>query len=139
MRISDWSSDVCSSDLESWGLFAQNGGVIHSSAEITTAGQAGFGAFVDGAGFIDISGGSIETSGGPLNGTVGSFGVLSNGAGARIDVAAIPIGKSGQFAEIGRAQVRTPVTTTHIVCRILLEQKKYTNLLSLKHSTQTSH
>src|SRR3546814_4327778 len=112
MRISDWSSDVCSSDLESWGLFAQNGGVIHSSAEITTAGQAGFGAFVDGAGFIDISGGSIETSGGPLNGTVGSFGVLSKGAGARIDVAAIPIATSGQFAEGLRGELGATINTT---------------------------
>src|SRR3546814_9047388 len=28
-------------------------------------------------------------------------------------------------AEIGRAHVRTPVTNAHLVCRLLLEKKKY--------------
>src|SRR3546814_16939371 len=73
---------------------------------------AGVVAFVDGAGFIDISGVSIETSGGPLNGTVGSFGVLSKGAGARIDVAAIPIATSGQFAEGLRGELGATINTT---------------------------
>src|SRR3546814_9958299 len=30
--------------------------------------------------------------------------------------------------QIGRAQVWTPVTTAHLVCRLLLEQKKHTTI-----------
>src|SRR3546814_15803882 len=30
--------------------------------------------------------------------------------------------------EIGRAHVRTPVTNAHLVCRLLLEKKKYNHL-----------
>src|SRR3546814_5631628 len=59
-----------------------------------------------------MSGVSIETSGGPWNGTVGSFGVLSKGAGARIDVAAIPIATLGQFAEGLRGELGATINTT---------------------------
>src|SRR3546814_8527695 len=34
--------------------------------------------------------------------------------------------------EIGRAHVRTPVPTAHLVCRLLLEKKK------IKHTTSTT-
>src|SRR3546814_7761025 len=36
------------------------------------------------------------------------------------------------IAEIGRAHVRTPVTNAHLVCRLLLEKKKYNNTISTK-------
>src|SRR3546814_14382803 len=94
------------------GLFGCNCCVINISSEIATVFQWCFGSFVVGAGFIDISGGSIETRGGPFNGTVGSFGVLSKGAGARIDVAAIPIATSGQFAEGLRGELGATINTT---------------------------
>src|SRR3546814_1148020 len=39
-----------------------------------------------------------------------------------------------RMTEIGRAHVRTQVTTAHLVCRLLLEKKNKTNL---QHSSQT--
>src|SRR3546814_2089511 len=38
-----------------------------------------------------------------------------------------------QFEEIGRAHVWTPVTNAHLVCRLLLEKKKY------KHKHQNNN
>src|SRR3546814_4468935 len=61
MRISDWSSDVCSSDLRA------GGSTVHGSSEIMSMGAAGFGSRDDsrdshyedtmraGRGFIDES------------------------------------------------------------------------------------
>src|SRR3546814_5816665 len=41
-------------------------------------------------------------------------------------------------AKIGRAHVWTPVTNAHLVCRLLLEQKKHTNTLNTP-SPNTEH
>src|SRR3546814_1168253 len=43
------------------------------------------------------------------------------------------------LAQIGRAHVRTPVTNAHIVCRLLLEQKKNQlfHIQTNKHTTHT--
>src|SRR3546814_3250024 len=69
---------------ESWGLFALRGGKITSSANITTAGKAGFGAFIEGngesnarAGLITLNGGYLTTTGEALGGNIGSFGWLA--------------------------------------------------------------
>src|SRR3546814_5182711 len=47
-----------------------------------------------------------------------------SGASVRIGISGVPgVGKS--TFKIGRAQVGTPVTNAHIVCRLLLEKKKH--------------
>src|SRR3546814_5413090 len=98
MRISDWSSDVCSSDL--LGIIA--GAVValtlwqmvHNGADFSTAlRQASF-AFV-----------SIITCTGFTSPDYAQWG--------------------GFPEQIGRAHVSTPVTNAQLVCRLLLEQKKH--------------
>src|SRR3546814_5801362 len=42
-----------------------------------------------------------------------------------------------QIVPIGRAQVCTPVTNAHLVCRLLLETKKYTLSILTSHMITT--
>src|SRR3546814_1084300 len=99
MRISDWSSDVCSSDLDaltervlriSWRYLNQLGGVPER----------------DDVRFnIAVSERDIPAADSPPD----------KGDYPRRDAAR---------DEIGRAHVRTPVTTAPLGCRILLDKKK---------------
>src|SRR3546814_6802096 len=43
------------------------------------------------------------------------------------------------LAEIGRAHVCTPVTNAHLVCRLLLEQKKVKHPHKYEYTKQESH
>src|SRR3546814_2501331 len=103
MRISDWSSDVCSSDLKA----------------VLGRGQIGMGAEPD----LAPAGGGGKTLG--LDGKQRMF--LGAGAeGMHLDNFAYQFAPhtSSCEKEIGRAPVRTPVTNAHPVCRLLLEKKK---------------
>jgi len=86
----------------SWGLYSQNSGNITSTADITTGGLAGFGAFAEEGAGITLNGGSITTTGGALSGTIGSFGVLSKN-GSTVNVNNVAITTSGALADGLRA------------------------------------
>ncbi|MFW7341223.1 autotransporter domain-containing protein [Pollutimonas sp. H1-120] len=89
---------VNTSGDESYGLYAQNGGNIISSAHIKTTGKAGFGAFAYNGGRISLTGGSLETSAEALNGTIGTFGVLSK-RGSQISLDNTRVVTRGALAE----------------------------------------
>ena len=89
----------------SWGLYSQNSGNITSTADITTSGLAGFGAFAEEGAGITLNGGSITTTGGALDvsgNLVGSFGVLAKN-GSTVNVNNVAITTSGSLADGLRA------------------------------------
>src|SRR3546814_2358053 len=103
MRISDWSSDVCSSDLRDRLVEqALGGGHRHQGRDLRAAARLA----EDG----DITGIAAEGR----------------------DVALDPSQRGDQVelphiaTEIGRAHVCTPVTNAHLVCRLLLEKNNTT-------------
>src|SRR3546814_3167590 len=113
MRISDWSSDVCSSDL------------LGAQGTVLAGGRYD---------------GLIEALGGPETPGVGWAAGIERLA-MLIDapqeekphVVLIPMGAAAEKAatglladQIGRAHVRTTVTNAHLVCRLPLEKKKKT-------------
>src|SRR3546814_4761469 len=127
MRISDWSSDVCSSDLVAGGQRAGDRGriVIFEAA----LGLAAVGADIE-----------------ARDAKIGGFAVDFIGRVRRIILAVARVGLVFAIVEIidriigvifgrvavaergfqiGRAHVWTPVTNAHLVCRLLLEKKKY--------------
>src|SRR3546814_3147402 len=125
MRISDWSSDVCSSDLRERtrrvGGVLQRGckGAAQSFEEIAVdlpfKGE-------DQVLLPLISGTKIDIDAVhrdrvlPVLGCVVAMKLHDEQAGAT--------GIASPETEIGRAHVGTPVTNAHLVCRLLLEKKK---------------
>src|SRR3546814_3351189 len=109
MRISDWSSDVCSSDLFRLATFA-----------LPVYSAIGAGLFVHAQGYA--------TAAMLLAGFTTGLIVYLTGQAVFVSVRspllrflvallfAVPAG-----FEIGRAHVCTPVTNAHLVCRLLLE------------------
>src|SRR3546814_3500482 len=116
MRISDWSSDVCSSDLDQ---------LVHARL----VAQVG-----DGGQHLDLDPAEEHR------------GLLADGDHVDLDALLLPaadlaeqlaeqvvVQPAGQAAvgrdddEIGRAHVCTQATHAHLVCRLLLETKTYTN------------
>src|SRR3546814_5049094 len=109
MRISDWSSDVCSSDLP-----------VRPDRP-----QHGFGLEL---GQDHVLGAEIP---GPQQHRIATDMAEGHHAQARI-------GARPAIQQIGRAHVCTPVTNAHLVCRLLLEKKKHTYInliLNLSYST----
>src|SRR3546814_6684132 len=112
MRISDWSSDVCSSDLDRTllampevgiGLFPDVGGTYFLPR---LPGRLGL--------FLALTGWRLNAADAIFCGLATDY-VPSE----RMDALA------EAFAEqIGRAHVCTPVTNAHLVCRLLLEKTK---------------
>src|SRR3546814_10762339 len=115
MRISDWSSDVCSSDLEigeeapeiSIELYPPNASAMATLCNPNMQGSQ-----------VSIFVGAVDPTSGLI---IGQPEVKFLG---EIDVPSLTIGEGGQ---IGRAQVCTPVTNAQLVCRLLLEQKNTTH------------
>src|SRR3546814_6700003 len=105
MRISDWSSDVCSSDLAAVGLLLldEHRGRAADLA-VEEAGKRPF------AGRPQAGGTRLAQRHGELRHP------------GRRRALARRIGK-----EIGRAHVCTPVANAHLVCRLLLEKKNTSN------------
>src|SRR3546814_7445125 len=122
MRISDWSSDVCSSDLaanycgndEAAAVFAKESGIRTYKWSVADfdACQTGVAAVIADLGPIDI---------------------LINNAGITRDTTILKMSIDqwkevidtnltscfSMSKEIGRAHVCTPVTNAHLVCRLL--------------------
>src|SRR3546814_5727549 len=96
MRISDWSSDVCSSDL-SRSEFAP---------EVPTFKEQG-----------------INLINGSQRGFVAPAGLPPEVKAKLLD--AFRKAAADPKLQIGRAHVCTPVTNAQLVCRLLLEKKKH--------------
>src|SRR3546814_1495402 len=109
MRISDWSSDVCSSDLTAWMLDQGSRGNPESSMSKVFVSEAVW-RVVDRC--VQMLGGQ---------------GVTSETIVMRIfkDMRAFRI-YDGPSEEIGRAHVCTPVTNAHLVCRLRLAKNNNT-------------
>src|SRR3546814_7526830 len=106
MRISDWSSDVCSSDLD----------VPACTPERSAMDR-----------IVDIATDDLHLS--AYRGfLVASLDRQEQGRVALDDIQAVIVHAHGvtwtTSLEIGRAHVCTPVTNAHLVCRPLLEQTK---------------
>src|SRR3546814_8022606 len=104
MRISDWSSDVCSSDLLvpnaspfERDKHAQRDALLE--ARVREVGERG--------GAVGIA---------YLNTVGGQDGLVFDGASVLADA-------EGHVHQIGRAHVCTPVTNAQHVCRLLLEKQ----------------
>src|SRR3546814_6342774 len=104
MRISDWSSDVCSSDL--------------SSGDLGRVGADQF-VWIDGrAKDVIIRGGhNIDPA------------LIEEALVRRPDIllaaaVGLPDREKGELPQIGRAHVCTTVTNAHLVCRLLLDHKQ---------------
>src|SRR3546814_1588400 len=123
MRISDWSSDVCSSDLARAKALIEK--IITHAITKYNFSSVGYYEHPDlppeSVLVIDQKGGdaSIEFAGA----TNRTFELMLDAA-----IRENP-GKSIFFKQhqIGRAHVCTPVTNAPLVCRLLLEKNKYNN------------
>src|SRR3546814_5750521 len=122
MRISDWSSDVCSSDLEgeydATLVLAQDLDRLRQEDD-DDKGDDGKNYRVDGhqpSPSSDRSG--RETS------SVSPSIALTTTVSPGVRGSALRARQRSPRAEIGRAHVCTPVTNAHLVCRLLTEHTK---------------
>src|SRR3546814_9302705 len=117
MRISDWRSDVCSSDLNDQVSYVNQeddaGGIStvsqsgRNNNSIINQTSNGSQASVTQAAADNVSVLTQGRSAGNAYQTNGNEALISQ------------TGRRNQSYEIGRAQVCTPVTTWHLVCRLL--------------------
>src|SRR3546814_4278086 len=120
MRISDWSSDVCSSDLVSTPelvVASCRAGAIGSFPSINARTPGLFDDWMTRiAGELDAARAAGETPA-PM-----AVNLLTHDSNPRFEPDFAIVRKW----EIGRAHVCTPVPNANIVCRLLLETKKTT-------------
>src|SRR3546814_1538727 len=131
MRISDWSSDVCSSDLlqgsfsvkEWFGEIAAP--LIDADAiKLDLNGAARYSDYSNSGGIWSWKlGGTARLFDDLLLRVTRSRDIRSPGVGELFSVRSAGVGP----LEIGRAQVCTPVTNAPIVCRHPLEKKYKSN------------
>src|SRR3546814_3793597 len=121
MRISDWSSDVCSSDLLDEYLQCRE---IAGIGDIEMTVVLGMG-IEDGVVFPFFLG------------LVFPVGVHRQAERILPPVPVVNldplIPRIGEYRQIGRAHVRTPVTNAHTVCSLLLSKKTHTKRYSRQH------
>ncbi len=95
--------NVTATGDKSWGLYAQNGGQIVSSANVTTTGDGGFGVFAGnwngGETKITLTGGTITTEGSINDLGQGSHGVIANTTGAIVEVNDTTVNVTGNHYE----------------------------------------
>src|SRR3546814_3154796 len=124
MGISDWSSDVCSSDLKMVWLGGATRREYVAAVKTDALAQALVGQIQPFIKNDDPAGAEALLATGEAGLTpegltevrqrvAWAYYIESDDANAR------------RMAEIGRAHVRTPVTNAHLVCRLLLEKKKH--------------
>src|SRR3546814_1162690 len=121
MRISDWSSDVCSSDLHT-----------HPERHWTTASMAesaGMSRSLFCKSFREAVGATpihylqpvrLELAASLLRPTGLPLSDVAHRVGYTSDAAFLRAFQSGSGVKTGRAHVCTPVTTAHLVCPLLL-------------------
>src|SRR3546814_7600708 len=133
MRISDWSSDVCSSDLFEVGtatMMAAKGAIVPVYKVMHDAGYK-----FDPATYIQSVTGYYTTTDGqmlsfPFNSSTPVMyynkdafkkaGLDPENPPKTWEEMAVALPK---LTEIGRAHVCTPVTNAHLVCRLLLDKQ----------------
>src|SRR3546814_9192315 len=109
MRISDWSSDVCASDLvRIWA----GGKYAHRNLDAREISD-----------FFRWRIMGLFSIAAPPAVDVSKGGGVAAIRYCRIVIPPLP-SPVGAGGEIGRAHVRTPVTNAHLVCRLLLEKKQ---------------
>src|SRR3546814_1087747 len=111
MRISDWSSDVCSSDLISVGVLLLVLGLARASWALTQRPRRV--RHVGAIGPLVTAGHFLLYASMLLMPVAGLMLMLGKGYGLTV------VG-----LQIGRAHVCTPVTNAHLVCRPLLAKLK---------------
>src|SRR3546814_1179260 len=80
MRISDWSSDVCSSDLSADGLYVGYGSTATlTDTDIAVTGVGASGVYVTGGSSATLDGGSVSSIGNDWG-----TGLYANGAGGTL-------------------------------------------------------
>src|SRR3546814_10394942 len=111
MRISDWSSDVCSSDLDEKSLvvtYKHWRGEKRGSLKKAEANPGAFGDCIDCNQFVAVCLTGVDIREGPQIGCI---------------TCALCIDACDP--EIGRAHVCTQVTNAHLECRLLLDKKTH--------------
>src|SRR3546814_2090587 len=116
MRISDWSSDVCSSDLITLDWLKEHLDGDFSVADVVAT--------------LNRIGHEVEGVENPAEKLAGFrvAKVLTAEKHPQADKLQVLTVDTGDGAESGRAHVRTPVTNAHLVCRLPLETYKETML-----------
>src|SRR3546814_1216245 len=111
MRISDWSSDVCSSDLQAFDAERQAVLALLDRPDYhRSVTQPGYDAYPTAVVFAKLL-------------TLSDEDVLRIAACVMAET--LEAGSAVvEAVEIGRAHVCTPVTNAQLVCRLLLEKKK---------------
>src|SRR3546814_2374162 len=132
MRISDWSSDVCSSDLDPrsppTGSLGESGRAQPRSTAAIRCRNDNF------TGLKNGSEGPMKLT--DVRSTALGLSVAALLAGS----AAVAQAQETFINKIGRAHVLTPVTNAHIVCRLMLEKKKTIRAHSTAETNkQTKH
>src|SRR3546814_1386692 len=120
MRISDWSSDVCSSDLQDGARRLGGGG----DRALGACRPPGDGSWLQGSQRFP---GGRRRSAASLRShrRLDGPGASAPAAGCTAKAAKLgPVGRLARIIEIGRANVCTPVTNAHLVCRLLLANNK---------------
>src|SRR3546814_7424428 len=123
MRISDWSSDVCSSDLGEFRRQHRPEGHDDAAALEIGGGQPAMAerdALAGGGGLDDHRG--IAEAGAALDVDAADAGGLQPVAPVRALVLARDLVVQQGVMEIGRAHVRTPCTKAQLVCSTLTEK-----------------
>src|SRR3546814_2530931 len=119
MRISDWSSDVCSSDLghpTSAAVALKNIEIIERE-DLVRRTREDTGPY--------LAAKMTELSAHPMVGEARSLGFI--GAVEMVSEKGTNARFGGKEGKIGRAHVCTPVTHAQLVCRLLLGKKKPLN------------
>src|SRR3546814_1623481 len=113
MRISDWSSDVCSSDLAIHSAFGRGVDALsgHDAVETLARGPAGEGANQAQAALFGADAAAFARDPARGNEVFGSSSIVVRAA----DPAEIAQLVGGLEGQIGRAHVWTPVTNDHLV------------------------
>src|SRR3546814_4071813 len=119
MRISDWSSDVCSSDLTAALLLGRTGESI--ARGLGVAGLQSVSARHPPQQRVPVRLGDCRAL--PHRLAPGALFLPVELPVAVGEIADRPFGDEGE--EIGRAHVCTPVTNAHLVSRLMLENEKH--------------
>src|SRR3546814_3307054 len=119
MRISDWSSDVCSSDLIPRGIWYTAVSGIWQTVWLEPVADL---HIADLRAVPDIDKGELTVD------------VALSNTATPSDAVRI----TARDKEIGRAHVCTPVTNAHLVCRLMLETNK-NNALHNSANSITTH
>src|SRR3546814_1716096 len=139
MRISDWSSDVCASDLSDTPKQTVETDLLFRAAELTL--KSGYDYFVFASDSTDASTRYLQS----FDGFYGGWGpyywgpssAFGGGFGASTSKPITEYVAQTNVVKIGRAHVSIPVTNEHHVCRLQFKNKN-NNQSHYYHEPKTS-